>query len=235
MKMREFHIVLLVFFFVTFKIQADEMRVYTDTLSAGWHYMDSCVTFEIQIDSICKVAWTVTKMKKEYDNDAEKLDLTSHPYDYRSHSQCLLSFNSVVSYHQHILDSIFSRWSPKRFKSLSYSSFRHGDDYSWNLPIAILSAASPKYQDYRNNYPKTNININALFVELANESNAYKELADLMADYGLKLSLTSVEKVFSSKVKELPFQNELLRKKMGKEERVLWDVGMSYFSLSPIK
>lgn len=217
------------------QIKANELTVYTDTLSAGWNYMDSCVTFEIQVDSTCKVSWTVTKIKKEYKNTDGKLVLTSHPYDYRTFSACPFSFHSVIEKHKQILDSIFSKWSPIRFKGLTYSSFRHGNDYSWNIPIAVLSAKSLKYSDYNKNYPKIKFSSNALFVEFANESNAYKELVDLFSNYGLELRLNSVEKVFTGKVKDMAFRNELLKENLCSEDRVMWDIGMSYFSLIPIK
>lgn len=222
---------MIITLFSHLQLNASDINVYTDTLSAGWNYMDSCVNFEINIDSTCRVSWTVTKIKKEYNNENGMLSLTSHPYDYRLFTDCPYSFHSVKSQNDQILDSIFTRWSPTRFKSLSYSSFRHGDDYSWNIPIAVASAKSSKYKNYRKNYPNTKYSANGLFVEFANETNAYKEMADLFREHNIDLKLVSVEKVFAEKVKNLKFAKELTKLGLKSEERVLWDIGMSAFEL----
>jgi hypothetical protein len=207
------------------------VNVYTDTLSAGWNYMDSCVTFEIPVDSACSVSWTVTKMKKEYDNKDGRLTLSSQSCNSRSFTGCPYSFREVKARNEQILDSVFSRWPATRFKSVSWSSFRHGNDYSWNIPIALQSAKSPKYAEYRKKYPDTKYTSNGLFVDFANETGAYRELSDVFEKHGLELKLISVEKVFAGKVRELEFREELRKKGLRPDDSVIWDVGMSYFSL----
>lgn len=221
----------LLFLLFQININANGIISYTDTLAAGWAYMDSCTTFEIHIDSTCKLSWTVTKLKTDENNKEEKLILSTQTFNSETYSRCNNSFSSLIPYHKMILDSIFVRWSPSRFKSISYSSFKHGNNCSWNIPIALLSAKSKKYAEYRKLYPNTRYNINALFVEFANQTDAYKELKDLFLNYELKLRLKSVEKVFTPKVKDLQNCKEIEEAGLSSNQRLIWDIGISYFTL----
>lgn len=218
-----------------FSDHSNKLEVFTDTSAAGWAYMDTCITFQIQIDSSCSVSWTVIKTKASFNNPEGKLALSAHPYDCRSGTKCPFSFHSVAEKNIAILDSIFSRWPPSRFDKVSYSSFRHGDDYSWNIPIAIVSSKSPKYREYRLKYPNTKYNVNKLFVEFANESNAYRELKDLFVKYRLELKLTAVEKVFTAKGSDVPFKKNLIDNGLGETDRFVWDIAFSYFTLTQME
>lgn len=222
---------ILITIILVVKVQSYDLEVYTDSSYAGWAYMDSCVTFTCSVDSFCRVAWTVIKYRAEENNEEGVLTLAANPYNNSSTQECLQPFRSLINCHKEILDSIFSQFSPSRFTSVSCSSFRNGKDYSWNIPIALWAAASPKYTEYRKNYPDTRYSLNALFVEGANATDAYRELRELFDAHGLELKLTSVEKVFTGKVLEVEFSEQLIEKGLSPTDRIFFDVGMSIFSL----
>lgn len=209
-----------------------QLRVYTDSAAAGWAMMDSCVTFKIDADSACSVSWTVSKIKPGSGNPQGRLTLSTREYGYGSTAHCSLPFRAFAAQNRIILDSIFARWGNARIEGFGFPSFQRGKDYSWNIPVAIASARSEKYRDYRKHYPKVNTSSNALFVEFANQSDAYKELQDLFVRYGLDVRLQSVEKVFAGPVSESPFKDTLLAAGLKPKDRILWDAGSTYFSLN---
>ena len=88
---------------------------------------------------------------------------------------------------------------------------------------------------FRLNYPDTEYSTNSLFVSMANETLAYRELHAIFSDYGLNLVLHAVEKVMSGRVKGIPFSDTLVRSGLAPSDRVLWDACISHFKLEPLE
>ena len=83
--------------------------------------------------------------------------------------------------------------------------------------------------------PSGKKSINQIFIELVKQADACRELSDLFKEFGLKIELTSVEKVFEQKAQDLPFYKALNTHGLEGNPRLIYDVGMMYFSISPIK
>ncbi len=212
-----------------------EVKIYKDTGAAGWAYMDSCTAFRVDIDSTCYVQWNVTKYKQDEQNPSSGLHLSERNYNTRLFKRCSYSFSDLKEIHTAILDTIVKIWGITRLTKLNWGSFRQGDDWSWNVKVARSSAQSKKYADYRKNYPNTPYNINELFVVLANESKAYEDLNSIFSRYGASIKLHSVEKVFTNKIKKLKCRDLLKKQGLKDENRVMYDVGMSYFTVIATK
>jgi len=133
--------------------------------------------------------------------------------------------------HRAILKAIDSKWKLSSFDSVGWGSFQNGEGVSWNLPIAAASAKSSKYQDYRLHYSTSKLNLNAFFVEEANRLNVYAPLKNLFGEFGIELKLDGVEKVFTPKAEKLPVRQELRDLGIAGGERVVWDVGSSWFRM----
>jgi hypothetical protein len=207
--------------------------VYTDTMAPGWNYMDSCLAFEIQVDSSCKVSWRVIKKNEASGNKNGKLSISALSQDCRW--ICKKPFSDLTTEHQAIFDSIFSRWPISRFTGLTYGSFHKNNDYSWNYDIAIASTKSFKFVDYRKNYPNSKYSSNEIFVELANLVDAYKELRQIIEKHDCQMRLSAVEEVFGCQVDKLPFSKQMYSRGLKKTDQVLWDAGITYFSfLKPL-
>lgn len=199
-----------------------DVQIYTDTQSAGWAYKTNDEAFVIQQDN-CRIQWNVI----QYKNEEKKRHIEVR-------KKCALALADQVPMHRAILKKIVSNWPLSTFESLSWGRLSQPPDWSWCVPIAVASSQSAVYADYQKNYPNSKItSLNALFVQLANETQAYKNLQQVFHSFSADIKLTSVEKVFAMKVKELPapFASQLKRHGVGEDNRVIYDVGMSYFKI----
>lgn len=198
------------------------VQTFADTQSAGWAYKTSDQAFVVEKDG-CRIQWNVI----HYKNEGKKRHIEVR-------KTCSLPLKNQVPMHRAILKKIISKWPLSNFESLNWGRFSQPPDWSWCVPIAVASRQSAVYADYRQNYPNSKItSLNALFVQLANETQAYKDLQQVFYPYGANIELTGVEKVFAMKVKELPthFASVLKRQGVGEDNRVIYDVGMSYFKI----
>jgi hypothetical protein len=200
--------------------EAIEVRSYLDTQSAGWAFKNSDYAFVVESKG-CRIQWNAVEMKEE----GSKMQLSVR-------RDCPISFSEQVQVHRAILKEIFSKWPIADFDSISWGSFGSASDWSWNLPIAIASSKSIEYRDYRAHYPNSQVkNINAIFVKLANETTAYRDLQSLIQEFGADLELSSVEKVFVSEAKQLPFYHQLKDHGITGKSRLMYDVAFSYFKI----
>ena len=178
-------------------------------------------------NSNCTINWHISKTSNI--NGKRRLDVRYEKYENNS-------FIATKDLHRAILKEIFKRWKAEEFDSLIWGPFSKDKDYSWCVPIAVASANSPEYQDYKKNYPQSKMeSTNSIFVKLANKTKPYKELNNLFNEFGARIELKSVEKVFSKKVSDLPFKAELNKKGISDNERVLYDAGMTYFKIEKQK
>jgi hypothetical protein len=198
------------------------VRSFIDKESAGWALKINDEAFVAEQGG-CRVQWNAVEDKP--------LPGEAQPRRYLSAKRCGFSFQDQLPLHRAILMAIDSKWKLSSFRSVGWGSFQNGEDVSWNLPIATASAKSREYRDYRLHYPNSRLNLNAFFVEEANTLNVYAPLKNLFGEFGIELKLDGVEKVFTPKAEKLPVQQELRELGIAGGERVVWDVGSSWFRM----
>ncbi len=143
------------------------------------------------------------------------------------------SFLDNKKMHKAILTELISKMDIQDYTRLLWGSFSKNSDYNWCKDIAIASSRSEDYLDYKINYPNSKIkSLNGLFVELANSTSSYLELKELFLEFDLELEISSVEKVFTSKVKDLPIKDILIKENILENSRVIYDSGMIVFNMT---
>ena len=192
---------------------------YLDTSSAGWAYKNFDYAFVAEAGE-CRIQWNVVEMKEP----GEKKHLSVRRC-------CSLPFSEQIPFHRAILKEIFTKWPVTEFDNISWGSFGEKTDWSWSVPIAVASSKSKEFKDYRENYPNVRININRLFVRLANETKSYEDLRQLLLEFGADIELSVVEKVFVQPAKDLRFYPALKEQGVNAKARVIYDVGFSYFNI----
>jgi len=196
-----------------------EVRSFKDTASAGWAFKEDDTAFVAQKGGI-KIQWNVVSYK---DRKKKSLEGRKAP---------VVPFSQQAEMHRAILRAIFNHWPPEAFDQINWGGFGDPSDWSWCVPIAAASARSAAYDDYKQNYPHSRLtSLNALFVQLAEETRAFEPLEALFAPFGAHLTLSGVEKVFTRKAEELAFYAELKEQGIAGATRVIYDVGMSWFKL----
>ncbi len=198
------------------------VKSYIDKESAGWAHKKSDVAFVAESGG-CRIQWNVVQYKEK--NSKRDIMVTR---------QCRQSVASQLPLHRAIAEKVFAQWPVSEFDTLLWGSFCRDTDWSWCVPIAVASSKSADYTDYKKNYPNSKIhNLNGVYMQLADETDAYKELRQLLKPFGADVIIAGVEKVFAMKVKELPetFAAELKRQGVKEDTRVMYDVGSSYFKI----
>ncbi len=197
-----------------------KVKSYLDTGSAGWAYKKGDYAFVAETEG-CRIQWNAVEMKEGEGSNYLAVRRT-----------CSLPFSDQIPMHRAILKEIFSKWDIKFFKNISWGSFGNEWDWSWCIPIAMASWKSPEYAEYRSKYPRWETSpLNNIFVNLANDTDAYQNLKKLFQEFGVTIELDSVEKVFAGKAKELPFYSELKARGITGNPRLIYDVAFSYFKI----
>ena len=209
------------------------VEIFMDTAAPGWNYTDTNMLFRKRIDSTCSVSWSVYKGKDTTWSHG-KLSLSIHPFDWRSWNPCTRSFDEMAAANTEVLDSLFLRFAPTRFKGLGHGSFGGWNDRSWNDSIALASARSPQYQNNRRHYPKTDLSTNQIFVELANQTKAYRKLEDLLRRHGLGLRMKDVEEVSTPKASWVYDTAQIRKFGLKKSDRLIWDAISIWYTLVPL-
>lgn len=135
--------------------------------------------------------------------------------------------------HRHILNTIFSQHNKQRFGTLSTGSlYLIEPTYRLNVRIAEHATKNVDWLDYTKNYPhhKSKKSSNDIFVEVAGQANACEEIIGLFAEYGFRLKLKFVEKVFAQHLEKLPFKEKLKVKQFNR--RIMYDAGTLDFELT---
>ncbi|MDY7034356.1 MAG: hypothetical protein SVY10_20950 [Thermodesulfobacteriota bacterium] len=193
-------------------------------------YIKQVVTYVIEKDQ-CKIMWEV-----QVPRDPENYNMTLRTR-YPIGVECNQPFHKQLPLHRLIFDTIFQEWNKTQFSLLFTGPLaRIEPKHTWNARIAMASTRSSDWKDWRTKYPnqRSGKSLNQIFVELTNTVLAYRELASLFNEYGLKIRLDSVEKVLSTKLKNLPFFEELRRLGLDGNTRVIYDAGMNYFTISEL-
>lgn len=150
--------------------------------------------------------------------------------------ECTAPFPEQVPLHRRIFSEMFKDWEKDRFHTLFTGPFdRLAPAHTWNVRMAAASADSSDWADWSKNYPNhsSGKSVNQIFVELANQADVARELSGLFEEFGLNIEMTAVEKVFDGRVKNLEFHPELRSRGLKGNQRVIFDAGMMYFSISP--
>lgn len=196
------------------------VNVYLDKSTSGWasKKFDYAVVAEMPD---CKIQWNAV----EQDNGQRFLTVRK---------QCPLDFTAQQPLHSAILKEIDTRWGLNTFKLIDWGVLCDSSNWPWCGAIAQESLKSKAFKDYVLHYPKSKLtNLNGLFVELANQTEACQPLAQLFAPFKLGLRLKAVEKVFTAKPSESHFPKALtgiIPAKQG-NARVMYNVGMAYFEI----
>jgi hypothetical protein len=178
----------------------------------------------------CSICWEVTVSR-------EGAKITLSPIQPLG-IKCTVAFIEQLPLHRKILTEIFNDWGAERLHTLFTGPLsRLEPANTWNTRIALASTQSADWLDWCSNYPNhsSKKSINQIFIELVNQVDACKELSDLFKEFGLKIKPASVEKVFEQKARDLPFYRKLKAQGLQDNPRVIYDVGMMYFSISPIQ
>ena len=146
-------------------------------------------------------------------------------------NKCHKPFIEQIPVHKALLEKIFTKYPKEKWATFAWGHFATKDNFSWTLPIARASIKSKEYRDYLLHYPNTPYNINKIFVKLANETLAYKELQRIFNELRHDIKLTSVEKVFTTKAKNYELYSVLKKEGINPEQRLIYNVGMSYFRI----
>jgi len=173
------------------------------------------------------IKWAIRERKK-----TSKLTLTLKIQQLDKTMQ--LSFDRQKILHHKILSFIFSKWDKYKITQLTTEGLGRIETLgTWSIPIALKANKSQEWHDYRKNYPKRQVkkSSNQLFVEFANQANAYNKLSLLFNQFGLDLKLKNVEKVFAQKAQQLNFYPELKRLGVIGNPRLIYDAGIIYFDV----
>jgi hypothetical protein len=193
-----------------------EVKTYLDRDSGGWMDKTSDYAFVVERNG-CKIKWNAVEEK----SGKRWLEVRRN---------CKLPFSGQAPIHRAILRQINSRWPLSAFKFIGWGSFCDKYDWSWCIPIAKTSALSEEYIQHIRKYKSEAIaTSNHIFIKLANQTNSYKELSDIVQEFGVTISLKTVQKVFSLRLRETPFYDQMKGLKIKGNPRVMYDVGEAYF------
>jgi hypothetical protein len=200
---------------------------FVDKKASGWSYTTNQQAFVAKVGE-CSIKYTLLQFKDK----SRKTALSSR-------SDCDKSFEEQAPLHKAILEKIFATYPNEEWGHLSWGSFIIGSRYqstdcSWSLPIAKASAHSKEYKHYRLHYPNTPYSTNSIFVKLANETLSYRGLKIIFNELGFDITLSSVEKVFTKKAKDFRDYPALKKEGIDAKQRLIYDVGMSYFEIKAL-
>lgn len=172
--------------------------------------------------SDCKITWYSFGLKK------------SHNYNlalrYNSFTNCP-SFEKQLPLHQIILSQIFADQANKKIVSITTPSlYLMEPSYRWNLKIVQAAVHNKQWQDFTKNYPNhSSGSANHIFVDIANQTNAYAPLKELFHKFHKDIRLKSVEKVFAQKSNKLPLKHLLEKPILTYPKSLLYDAGQLYY------
>jgi hypothetical protein len=219
-------IVILVLFGIVVSVLSEargendfEVKTYLDRDSGGWADKISDYAFLVERDG-CKIQWNAVEEK----NGNRWLVVRR---------VCGITFSEQAPIHRAILNQIQARWAINTFKYISWGSFCTKTDWSWCIQIAEASLKSKEFIEHCKKYPRTEtVSTNHIFIKLANQTNCYKQLSAILKEFGVTINVKTVQKVFSLRLKEAPFYNQLKSLNVSGNPRVIYDVGESYFYIN---
>jgi hypothetical protein len=195
---------------------AIDVKIYLDRDSGGWMDKVSDYAFLVERDG-CKIQWNAIEEK-------------SGERRLRVRRDCEKPFSEQAPLHQAILRHINSRWAISSFRYINWGPLCSEGDWGWCIKIAEASMKSLEFIEHCKKYRNIEmVSPNPIFIKLANETHAYKELSDILKEFGVNIRIRIVQKVFSFKLRQTPFYDQMKGLKVKGNPRVMYDVGEAYF------
>lgn len=219
-------------FFVCFggtPAEAEQPTVTKKIVSVDYADASTIATYQLA-QGDCSLVWEVSVLK---DDEQTILLRPRQPLGVK----CDRPFADQLPLHRQILEAVFADWPQARFRTLFIGPLeKMAPTGIWNARVAMASATSDEWRDWRQNYPdhKSGKSINQLFVELVESSDACQELVALFEEFGMNIKMNSVEKVFAQPAKALPFYSTLQSQGLTGNPKLIYDAGMIYFSMYSI-
>ena len=164
--------------------------------------------FETDSD-ICRLRWEVSHPKKKKGQLYLSVQISGS-----TETHCKIPFEQQVPFHRAALKAVFSQWPKSQFKNFFGSGFRsYSPDQLWSVQLARRSFESEDWKDYRRNYPKNKSGKgpHQILLDLANKDPMiYSRFNKLFNEFGLQIELYEVEKISTSRARDLPHR-ELLK------------------------
>jgi hypothetical protein len=193
-----------------------DVKTYLDRDSAGWTDKASDYAFLVERTG-CRIKWNAVE------------DKTGRRW-LEVRTDCEVPFAEQAPIHRAILHQIQARWPIRDFIYIGWGSFCNKVDWNWCVPIAAASLQDKEFIEHCRKYPRTEtVSTNHIFIRLANQTHAYRELSDILKEFGVTVKLKMVQKVFSQKLKNSDFYDQLKGLKVKGNPRVIFDVGEAYF------
>jgi hypothetical protein len=142
----------------------------------------------------CSIKWIFT------DNKNEKDESISMRLESSNSLKCNVSFKKQLKIHKQVLEMAFLDWDKNKVTSIStYSLNLLNPTSEWNIKIVNAAMKNDILRDYKENYPEhiSKLSINEIFVQIANEADAYAEFKNMFSFFDIQIELDRCEKVFN--------------------------------------
>lgn len=175
-----------------------KVRQFRDRRASGWTLKDDDQAFELERTSGCTIKWNVAI----YHARPKELVITV-----RDTCRFDLGLSRSLPYYGQILDAILAKYSKDRIKTFQSSSWR--SIKAWDQELAVASIESGLWKNFlkkREDHPE--LRSESVFVDVFNEGNIARKLAEVFETRGLTIHLKSVVDVHESRFKKTPFAHE---------------------------
>lgn len=202
-------------------VQEPVIRVTEQTPSGSRHYQLA--------NAPCSIRWQV------YPRDRQQSHRSDLGLKLQIDERCTHSFQAMLPTHRSILHRVQSDYPKRNFTALMTGPlYRIEPQGRWNRIIARVAYDHPDWNDWRRHYPnhRSGKSVNQIYVDLANQTQAYHELKQFMATLGWTLELSSCEKVFTKQTERFSFSRSSQGRKISPADRLPYDAGIHYFTLA---
>ncbi len=197
-----------------------EVRQSRDETTAGWNDELDDQLFQAE-DAKCVVRWHALTFKSQPDEISIQM-----------RDECDVGLAERTALHDAVLCRMLSKYPREKLKGFGGGEFDREE--LWRERLAVASARSADYAKIRDGRNQGLFQQpNELLVKIFNANEVGREFAGLFARHGLRLEMSSVEKVFEEKANTLQFaaRHPELRKL---KKRVMTGAGSCYFKLQPL-
>lgn len=166
--------------------------------SSGWAAKDDDQIFEIERNSGCQIRFHVVT----YHARPRELAI-----EVKDNCRFDNGLNRSLAYYGQILDAILLKYSKSRLKALSSLSWRA--IRAWDQDLAVAAMESGLWKAFlKKRESNENLKSNSVFVEIFNQGNIARKMAEVFEARGLSIKLKSVEDVREARFKNLSFAHE---------------------------
>lgn len=146
-------------------------------------------------------------------------------------NKCRSSYERSLRSYKVLLSSVFRTHDPKRLKGMTLGELSSLDlSYQLNNRVLVGAYNSGMWKEYSTNYPnhKNQFSSNYIYLQIIRELQLFSGLTGLFDKYEINLVVDSVEKVFSSRIRSLPFKFDLHNKLIKRNISYFYDAGTHY-------